>query len=1026
MKLTLMRYGTSLAVVLIAFSLYALVAVPLIEPRIELRTATAADLARENNTAHLMKRHRAKLSHLFPAGSWQLAEPKVLETEHGTLLFQDYRPLEDGRMELKPLTLIVYTGAAETGAERPPRPLIMDAPDGAILQFDSDTDPTRADFGRVTAGLLAGEIKVYSPPTTPSANDALLITTRNVQLDERRIWTPHAVNFRYGASYGSGRDLVVTLLPAEKRGGRRGPAVDGVKTLELVHVDKFHIEMAGGDLLPGAKKETRTRQPADRREPPPAPVEVTCRGPFLFDFIEHVASFEDAVDVIRLNPDGPSDQLNCQLLALHFKNEKQPEGNGAARPGDPSALDLAIDRVVAVGHPVVLRAPSVGATARGQRLEYHFATRRIVLEDRDRVVLVDERFDIEARQLEYELAENGGLGRLWAAGPGRLRARKVEPKPTKTSGPPRMRAPIAPIASRPDPRAPTTLEATWGRELRLYPHEQQQVVSLLGNAGLSVKPMGGFTASEIHLWLNEVPAKSQAGRSPSQLQAGKFDVEPDRMLALGQVKIDAEQLEGRTGRLEVWFQNQPAAPAGDARDASSRSPLDTARRPEEGADLKPPQKFLLDGALVRIQLVRRGEETALNEVSVEGGVSLVDAPLADAARDAAGSPLPQLAIRGQALQLRGGLGDDATVRVVGEPAEVAARGMTMRGSNIQLHRGQNRLWIDGPGNMLLPITSDLGGNRLAAPTNIDVSWQTGMEFDGSTARFGGNVEAQTRHQWARADALDVTLSQRVDFAQAKADTRPEVARIAFEGHFAMTNKSFDESGRQISLDKMQAQNLRIDQQSGNVEAAGPGWVSTVRLGGANPLADRGFATSAARQPNPSTSNTPSFNYLYVEFQLQVVGNIFQRQVEFQRHVRSVYGPVGGWDGTLDADRPERLGDEGVLMNCQRLALREMPASSTPGMTTLEMEATGDTVVEGRGFTARAARISYVDEKQLIVLEGDGRHDADLTRQERIGGPQSNLKARKIMYWRFDNRVEVDDARMLDLQQLGGLEFPERR
>ena len=41
-------------------------------------------------------------------------------------------------------------------------------------------------------------------------------------------------------------------------------------------------------------------------------------------------------------------------------------------------------------------------------------------------MLLDERFDIEARQLEYELAENGKLGRLWAAGPGKLRARKIE------------------------------------------------------------------------------------------------------------------------------------------------------------------------------------------------------------------------------------------------------------------------------------------------------------------------------------------------------------------------------------------------------------------------------------------------------------------------------------------------------------------------------------------------------------------------------------------------------------------------
>ena len=135
-------------------------------------------------------------------------------------------------------------------------------------------------------------------------------------------------------------------------------------------------------------------------------------------------------------------------------------------------------------------------------------------------------------------------------------------------------------------------------------------------------------------------------------------------------------------------------------------------------------------------------------------------------------------------------------------------------------------------------------------------------------------------------------------------------------------------------------------------------------------------------------------------------------------MRAVYGPVAGWDKTLDIDRPELLEEGGVLMNCQRLTLREMPGS-TRDSTSMEMEATGDTVVEGRGFTARAARIGYVDEKQLLVLEGDGRRDAELSRQTRIGGPQSHLSARKIMYWRFDNRVEVDDARSLEFNALGG-------
>jgi hypothetical protein len=238
----------------------------------------------------------------------------------------------------------------------------------------------------------------------------------------------------------------------------------------------------------------------------------------------------------------------------------------------------------------------------------------------------------------------------------------------------------------------------------------------------------------------------------------------------------------------------------------------------------------------------------------------------------------------------------------------------------------------------------------------------------------------------------------------------------------MENRSLDKQGQLASIEKMQAEGLRVEQRTGVFKAAGPGWVSTVRRGGAeNPLEARGFG-GVTRPAQSGANDQPQFSYLFVEFQLQIAGNLHQHTVEFQRQVRAVYGPVAGWDGTLDVSRPESLGEQGVLLNCQRLALAELPGSA-PNTTTLEMEATGDTVVEGKGFTARAPRISYVDEKQLLVLEGDGRRDAELTRQTRIGGPQSKTAAKKFMYWRFDNRTEIIDGSSLELNQLDGLKLP---
>ena len=77
------------------------------------------------------------------------------------------------------------------------------------------------------------------------------------------------------------------------------------------------------------------------------------------------------------------------------------------------------------------------------------------------------------------------------------------------------------------------------------------------------------------------------------------------------------------------------------------------------------------------------------------------------------------------------------------------------------------------------------------------------------------------------------------------------------------------------------------------------------------------------------------------------------------------------------------------------------------------------LVEGESFTARSTRLTWSEAKDLLVFEGDGRSDARLFRQTRPGAPPSSASAGKILYWRALERVEVEDARYLDLDQLRG-------
>ena len=61
------------------------------------------------------------------------------------------------------------------------------------------------------------------------------------------------------------------------------------------------------------------------------PVEVTCTGPFHFDFIKYVAGFDENVEVWQVNPEGPADQLSCDRLDLCFARKQDAHAAAAGR-----------------------------------------------------------------------------------------------------------------------------------------------------------------------------------------------------------------------------------------------------------------------------------------------------------------------------------------------------------------------------------------------------------------------------------------------------------------------------------------------------------------------------------------------------------------------------------------------------------------------------------------------------------------------------------------------------------------------
>lgn len=1047
--LHLRRYLGALAVVLATYGVYALLAAPWLEPRAWGRgTSSGSPIT----TVEIDESFRE----LFEAGSWELDHPKIVETAQCTLLLRDYQPREGGQMEITPCTLIFYTAARDStgdkGAEHKPvrRPIVLRAPQGAVLQFDRPLDVGHATVGRLLSGTLRGNIRIFSPPSRPGANDALELTTRNVKIDRERVYTPSTVDFRYGSSFGSGRDLTITLRPEDKQQSGSSPTVGGLSVLQLARVDRLHLAGSAAGLLP---------DPSAANDPSPSsaatnlPLEVRCRGPLVVDFEQNLAALDEEVEISRVYPQGPPDRLTCDQLIFHLVDRRDTpkahdgKADGTALTMDHRQLAQQVERAIAVGSPVVLDAPQADTFAKAARVEYLAASKRIALEgstDLPQVTLRRLGSEFEAREIEYEMGEPGRLGRLWSAGPGRLK--------------------FVPAAGQ----GGQTVVATWQEELTIAPHENNKVLSLkgrplvqFGDSSFSAQELteaGNSKPGEIYLWLREVPRETPPlPPAATEPQTPRYAILPDRMLATGRVEIDSSKLAAHTSELQAWFVHQgaPAQPAKATGAMFDPIPEPRAKAAEDQPEL---QKLDLTGRLIQLQLLRRGEETLLQNLSISGGVKLTEL-VEETAADAG-----PLSLAGERLSLRDWSSPNAKLEIHGkpasggepaQPAKVSARGLSLAGATIHLQRADNRLWIPGAGEATLPITEELtappaplrprgaepvreanAGQPVNVPQRsfpkddaasvsptrpLKVTWQEAFEFDGQKGIFSGQIEARGQAEFAAGEELTFTLNERIDFAQPQQDDRVDVAKLHFAGGadgVHLHRVLYDEQRQPSGVDNAHVRNLDIDRTTGELHAAGPGEVWTVRR-------DLRALRGSELAPREA-EEAKKLAYVCVTFQGQIVGNLNRNEIVFQKQVDTIYGQVNDFGERIVATRAEDLGETGVHVRSDTLTLTEM--SRSPDDKWIEINAAGNTLAEGVKFVAQAGRISYTSDKDQLVIEAGPYAPAEFWHRQAPGGDFSHMKARRILFQRSTGALQVDDTQSIDIGSLplGGKPPPKLR
>ena len=105
------RYLSALVTLILAYGGYALAVAPWFEPPPIQRKVKSS----EPSPPPLVTADE-ELKSLFPEDHWVRKNPKIFETDLCKLLIQDYRPLPDGHLELKPCVLVFYSGGRKTAA----------------------------------------------------------------------------------------------------------------------------------------------------------------------------------------------------------------------------------------------------------------------------------------------------------------------------------------------------------------------------------------------------------------------------------------------------------------------------------------------------------------------------------------------------------------------------------------------------------------------------------------------------------------------------------------------------------------------------------------------------------------------------------------------------------------------------------------------------------------------------------------------------------------------------------------------
>ncbi|MEO1614906.1 MAG: hypothetical protein AAFV88_03595 [Planctomycetota bacterium] len=961
---------------------------------------------------------RANLEDVFPADAWQLGDCKRLLAGSGTMLFRELHQISESQWKLKPLTLVIGRGLSDKG--RSQAPIILTAPEGAEIQFAESLDLTLGSAPPIKVGRMIGDVSIRQAGQI-AANDALNVQTRNVWIDNQKVWTTERISMRVRGANLVGRDLTIHLAASATSAAKAERPSTLLDRMELIYLEQCLIPLD----TPQTSKPTEPR----------GTISIGCRNGMKYDFALDRLSLSDNVRMTRSVGVNVVDQFTCDAINIVLRN---PEDRTIDRAGP---LDW-FKRVHAMGTPA-------------------------------RVQLGEHQFSLDAETIDFD-AEAGLLRALGSRGV-QLRRGGIEtqlqslvyqydPANSEQLGVVDVSG-AGTLVCNDDSVILRHLK--WDRSFRFEPLNPT-LIKELGQPGAGGKLFARIEGG-VEARLRDggiASAETVEGTLRSFNASGESTWMPEVVHAIGAVSVKATQVMADTEQLSLYFEpvvvrpkprrllapsSQPApsntvSQPGQATESGALASWSVGGQPSEPANgmhapvARPRPR--IEGDVVSAKMLITPDGFQTKDVSLQGNVQVQH-------HVQLGQEWLPIEIVGENMRavfnsVMQGSGKDYLQIGSGpdNPARLKMGDGYFVGPMIKVWPKDNLIQVEGAGRLRVPpallarnANQELKGapaengptepsrnERIEWTHPPECEWGEAMQFDGRVAVLGGGVQVDAG--WISADepwnarlvgdqmqialSKGVTLMERDSFAEVEIDqirvlesnTQPVTVRA----------EQLDASQERQSIHLIHSHQLDFyPKDGGQLTATGPGWYRAWMRSDKNQS-----LVNSRRQPRQALPDEV-LQGVHLTFRERMFADLGSEQLVFSGGVRTGIREVASWDDQVNVSEMERLALGEMTMDCGELQFGMTPGMPShlrnlPGMPLpWEMVATNSVVArintEKQGLIETAGdRATYQSQKNLFFLEGEQNHgilirqtytDGRAGNQMRLDNLKVNLKTYEI-------------------------------